>query len=86
MKKLITILIIILSFSCSKEDQLETPPTKRCGIVFNKPGDTGTGCSNTTTNINYIIGVSFNNVGESLCVDEQTFNSLEIGGVYCENL
>ena len=86
MKKIITVLIIILSLSCSKEDQTEAPQTQRCGIVFNKPGDTGTGCSNTTSNINYIIGVSFNNFGEAVCVDEQTFNTLEIGNIYCEDL
>ena len=84
MKKIIILLILAISFSCDKEDDINED--KYCGIVFNKPGDTGSGCSNTTAEDKFIIGVSFNGIGDSRCVDQETFNSLEIGDKYCEDL
>ena len=83
MKKLILLSILVLSLSCSNDDDAIQTPTERCGTVFNKPGNTGQGCSNTTSVIRFQIGVSFNGSGESLCVSEETFNSLSIGDTYC---
>ena len=84
MKTLKTVVLVLAVFltlySCSK-DEIEDENSK-CGVVISK-SENVISCSDGP-NTGYAIGLRYSDgTAEGLCVDESTYNSLEIGSNYC---
>ena len=84
LKTVVLVLAVFLTFASCSKDEMENNDTAKCGVVISK-SENVISCSDGP-NTGYAIGLRYSDgTAEGLCVDETTYNSLEIGSNYCQS-